>query len=127
MLKYILSLIIFLVLDLLWLNVYMKKRFSNLVQNIQRSPMKIKTPGLLAYVLIAFGIGYFGVKQNIPDSVKNGLLVGLIMYGVFDLTNFAIFDGYDINTVVIDMTWGILASGLTSALVSVGLKKLKNI
>ena len=55
------------------------------------------------YLLITFGIYYFCVKQK---SYLNAVLLGLIVYGVYNATNVATITNYDGKVAAIDTAWG---------------------
>lgn len=67
--------------------------------------------GLLCYLLLAFVIWWFVIETFSKDkSFWKGLfdsaLLGLAMYGVYNLTNKATLDRYGWNVVVVDSLWG---------------------
>ena len=55
------------------------------------------------YLLITFGIYYFCVKQK---SYLNAVVLGLIVYGVYNATNVATITNYDGKLAAIDTAWG---------------------
>jgi uncharacterized membrane protein len=75
----------------------------------------------VSYILLVYGLYFFVykhiTKQNwINESIINGFIFGLIVYGVFDMTNLAIFKNYSLFTGLIDMLWGSLLMSITSFL-----------
>ena len=121
MYNYLIIVFIFLVLDLIWIKLYMGKKYINLVKNIQNSSLKINfTSAFFAYILIASGIIMFAYprirkdsKYILKDSLYYGFLYGFILYGVYDLTCGAIFKNWDFKLAIIDMLWGGLATFLS--------------
>ena len=53
-----------------------------------------------------------GEKQS--KIVRNSIILGLIIYGVFDFTNLAIFENYSLKLGLIDMLWGGILFGVSS-------------
>jgi hypothetical protein len=51
---------------------------------------------------------------NKQDAFKKGALLGLLMYGTFDITNKTIFKDYTWEYAIKDTLWGTFAMGLTS-------------
>jgi uncharacterized membrane protein len=48
-------------------------------------------------------------KENaLNDSLKYGGLFGLVIYGIFDFTNLALFKNYELSTAIFDVIWGSL-------------------
>lgn len=91
-------------LDYLYLN-YSKNFWGKLVKSIQGEEMNIRLiSALTVYILMIIGLLYFII---IPKrSVKDAALLGFIVYGVFDLTNYALFKNYSIVAALMDMFWG---------------------
>jgi len=83
----------------------MKGYFGNQIQRIQNSKMEINYLGAaICYILLIIGINYFIIKPH--KSVSDAFLLGVIIYGVFDTTNYAMFKNWSILTVIIDTLWG---------------------
>jgi len=75
-------------------------------------------PALLFYFLVP--LGYVFIVRKLATDVKSaflyGMLLGVLMYGTFDLTNKAIFIDYPWPYTLADMTWGTMVVGLVSAI-----------
>jgi uncharacterized membrane protein len=98
------SAIIFIVLDFFYLTL-IKKYFQNQIQQVQNSPMTINYLGVaLCYLLLIIALNYFIIKPH--RSVNDAFLLGLIIYGVYETTNYALLKNWSILTVVIDTLWG---------------------
>ena len=104
-------LIILILIDSIYL--YLTKNlFKKMVLEIQNSDLQIRLEsGLMVYLLITIGLYYFIIKEK--RSPYDAALLGLIMYGVFDFTNYAIFKNYDIYIGLMDTLWGSILCGLT--------------
>lgn len=48
------------------------------------------------------------------DTLSKGFIFGIILYGVFDFTNLAIFSNYSFATAMIDTLWGGALMALTT-------------
>jgi uncharacterized membrane protein len=80
-----------------------------LIQQIQGTEPVIRPiPAVLIYILMAIGIVVFAVipSTEIESAALRGALLGLCMYGVYDLTNYAIFTNYSLEMTLTDMAWG---------------------
>lgn len=117
------------VADFIWLGIVMKSFYQTELHGLIRQGPKGFAPWLvpafLVYVLIPTGIVFF-VGPRIPSS--NSLLVaaawgaafGLIVYGIYDLTNLSILDRWPIRITIVDIVWGMVlcaGSGVCLALV----------
>jgi uncharacterized membrane protein len=57
-----------------------------------------------SYLLIVFALYYFIIKEK--KSVFDAFVLGVVLYGVFDFTNIALFKKYDLVIALIDTLWG---------------------
>ena len=89
-------------------SVYLKSikgYFGKQISSVQKSPMKLDmTATVLAYVFIVFGINYFIIHKR--ASVSDAFLLGLVIYGIYEFTNKALFSKWTYTTVAIDTIWG---------------------
>ena len=112
----LLSAIIFISLDFIYLQ-SIKDYFQKQVQSVQGSAMQVNYLGAaLCYVFLIVGINYFIIKPN--RSVTDAFLLGLVIYGVYETTNYALFKNWSIITVIIDTLWGGILFALTTYIVS---------
>lgn len=74
----------------------------------------------LGYLLVAFGVYYFCVKQN---NYLNALFFGIIVYGIYNSANVATITKYDMKLAAFDTAWGTTLVVLTT-LISLLLGKL---
>ena len=105
--------VILLVLDLVWLKLFMGGKYTRLIADIQRSPMVVnRTYAILAYVVLVFGLNYFVLRNINPRDITiqwclhNAFVFGMVVYGVYDFTCGAIFNQWDSKLAVIDVLWG---------------------
>lgn len=100
----LISAIVLVVIDFVYLNV-IKGYFARQIKSVQNSPMTINYLGVvICYILLILGINYFIIKPR--KSVSDAFLLGIIIYGVFETTNYALFKNWSILTVIIDTLWG---------------------
>jgi uncharacterized membrane protein len=115
MLQYLLTAIIFVVLDGFYLNLT-KNYFNKQVRSIQGSDIKINFIAVaITYIFLIYGLNYFIIRKN--KSVKDAALLGLVIYAVYEFTNLSIFTNWSFLSTIIDTTWGALLFGLTTAIV----------
>lgn len=112
----LISAIILISIDFVYLNV-MKEYFEKQIQNVQSSPLKINYLGVaICYIFIITGLNYFIIKPR--KSVSDAFLLGLVIYGVYETTNYALFKNWSILTVIIDTLWGGLLFASTTYIVN---------
>ena len=108
----LLILVIMLLLDSVYLFLT-KSIFGELVAKIQRTAMQFRMEGaIVVYVLLALGLYYFIVKPGL--SAWEAALLGLVIYGTFDFTNYTMFKNYDLKIAIMDTVWGSLLFALTT-------------
>lgn len=124
----LLPIILLLVLDLLWISFYMGKKYQNQIENIQGKSIRIKpTFVILSYFLMVLGLILFVLPNiskgnELKDSLKYGLVFGIIVYGVYNFTNAAVIDKWDSKVIIEDILWG----GLLYFIVSYITSKITN-
>ena len=103
---------ILLVLDVLWLSLFMGKKYQKQVKDIQGREMKGRIQfAVISYILMIIGLNLFvlpNIRENhkLIDSMKYGALFGLIVYGIYDGTAAAVFEDWDTSLAVIDVACG---------------------
>lgn len=96
---------ILLTVDVLYLYNVGMKTFQNNVQLIQKSPLELNVYGaLLSYICVVGVLYYFIISQRKP--VFDAFLLGIFLYGTFDMTNLAMFKKYAWTTAIADTLWG---------------------
>ena len=114
----LISAVVMIILDAL--QIFANQKFhATLFKNVQKSPLKVRIiPAILVYVLMPFAVTYFAILQSksIQDAGLKGGLLGLTIFGVYDLTNLATLDGWTIEMAIRDIAWGIIMFSITSAL-----------
>ena len=117
----LLSAIVMISLDFVYLTL-MKGYFSNQVKSVQGTPLKINYLGAaICYIFLITGLNYFIIKPR--KSVTDAFLLGIVIYGVYETTNYALFSNWSIISVIIDTLWG----GLLFASTAYVVEKIKNI
>lgn len=110
--KLLISAIVFVVIDSIYLST-ISNYFNNQIKLVQGSPIKMNfLATLLCYIFLIFGINYFIIKPN--RSIQDAFLLGLVIYGVFETTNMALFAKWSWLTVIMDTLWGGILFALTT-------------
>jgi uncharacterized membrane protein len=115
MIKYLLTAIIFVILDGIYLNL-VKDAFNKQIKSIQGTDIQINyIYTAITYIFLIFGLNYFIIKRH--RSVKDATLLGLTIYAVYEFTNLSLFKNWSIVLGIADTIWGALLYGLTTAIV----------
>jgi len=110
----IISAVILLILDGIYLYIT-QKAFSDQITNIQRVIMQIKIIGVVAcYALLIGGLNFFIIQRN--RSITEAFLFGLVIYGVYDSTNYATLKKWSVELALMDTLWGASLMALTTHL-----------
>lgn len=110
----IISAIVMLLLDAVYLSTF-SDFFNNVVKNIQGSRIKFKLSGaVLCYMFLIGGLYYFILSQR--KSVKEAFILGMVIYGVYETTTYAIFDKWSPWAMLLDTLWGSILFALTTAI-----------
>lgn len=113
--KILISSVLMLVIDLVYLKNIGTPVFGKLIKNIQGNELKLNLLGAgFSYLFLIIAINYFVI---IPEkSILSAFILGLCIYGVFDATNLAIFEKYSIKASIIDTIWGATLFSITTFL-----------
>jgi len=113
--------IVFLLTDFIYLSL-LNGYFKNQIQKVQGSPIKINYLGMaLCYIFLIIGLYYFIIKPH--KSVQDAFLFGIVIYGVYETTSYALLKDWSILTVFMDTLWGGVLFALTTGIIN----KLKKI
>ena len=111
--------IIMLVIDSIYLTL-IKGFFNKQIKTIQGSDIKLNYLGaVICYPIMIFGLYYFIIKnkknyKNNYQIVRDAVILGWVIYGVYESTNLAVFKKWDLKTVLVDGIWGGILFGLTT-------------
>jgi len=112
----LISAILFISIDFVYLSM-IQGFFNSQIQRVQGSPIKVNFLGAaLCYVFLIAGINYFIIKPR--KSVTDAFLLGIVIYGVYETTNYALFKDWSIWTVIIDTLWGGTLFAITTYIVN---------
>src|SRR5438270_519514 len=110
----------FMVLDGVWLGVLMKNFYRDQLAPIVRLANGGISPNwpaaLVVYVLLGTGIALFVIPRasTISSAAGYGALFGLVIYGVYDFTNYSTLRQWPFVLALADVAWGATASALAA-------------
>jgi uncharacterized membrane protein len=113
--------LVYLMLDALWLSVMTPTFYRPQFEAIQNQPLRFKT----AYAVVAYAIllatlflicvPLSRVYTRLHTSVVFAM-VGLSVYGVYNMTNAAVLEEYTLKTCIVDTLWGTLSFAIMGSL-----------
>ena len=112
-------LVVFSVIDTLWLGSMADRVYRPLIGEVLADRFRL-VPAIAFYTLYAAGLTIFAVLPGLKTgdwktALMWGALFGLFAYGTYDLTNYATLKGWGLKITLLDMTWGVIVSGVSSA------------
>ena len=109
----------FLVLDSIWFKFVVKdfnlKHLAEIGRIANGEFQILYGPAIVVYLLMALAVVFFALPKVAGASFLGtflwGAFLGLIVYGVFDMTNMAVLKKYSLSFALVDMAWGAFAFG----------------
>ncbi len=114
----------YMILEILWLGFLMRNFYiKNLASYLRtvNGTLAVDWPSaLLVWGLLILGLLIFVLPKGINASLVTqfcwGALYGLIVYGVYDGTNFAMLSDWPLVVVVADLLWGMVINGVVACI-----------
>ncbi len=115
---YILTFVVFLAIDFIWLNFIAKNLYATRIGHLLAEKPNL-VPALIFYLIFVVGVIIFAIipgyeTKNIFKTILLGALFGLLTYSTYDLTNLATLKNWPISVTIIDLIWGTSISTVTS-------------
>jgi uncharacterized membrane protein len=123
----IVALVTLLVFDGLWLAFMTPRVYHKHLAHLFADSILV-WPAVAFYVLYVFGLYFFVVRHalgrdfDVIGIFGAGVVLGIVAYGTYDLTNQATLKGWPVFITIIDIIWGGLLTG-TVAVVTVWVTK----
>ena len=113
--------VFFAMCDLLWIGV-----LASRVYRAEIGPLLVLGEGLsvsrmvaalFVWMLISLSVVFFVLPREpagLLPTIARGALTGLIIYGVYDWTNYAVLKNWTLKVTLFDIAWGVFACALLS-------------
>jgi uncharacterized membrane protein len=109
------SAVIMLALDFIYLS-YNRAIYETQTVQIQRVMMNVQVlPAIICYLLLIIGLNVFILNRHRP--VMEAFLLGLIVYGVYNMTSLAIYKKYTWTVAAMDTLWGGVLFAIVTAII----------
>ena len=123
--NYIIILVILLVIDIPMITKINSKMYQTQLNRINKDSKEGShklLSGLICYLLLALAIYIFiispeknkSIKSSHFEIIKKGMLLGFIIYGVYNSTNRATINEHRTYESIVDTLWGSILIGLVS-------------
>lgn len=118
LLLFVLTFMVFLIVDLLWLGVIAKGFYERQMAAFFAERVNWWA-AILFYIIFIAGIMIFVImpsvnRNSLSFAVIYGVLFGLVTYGTYDLTNLATLRNWPLKLVIVDLCWGMVLTGIVS-------------
>ena len=120
--------LIFLIIDVLWLNFAVKNFYRpNLGNLLLDKP--VFWAAALFYLVYVIGVTIIVIQPSLNNNSLFqaffiGCVLGIVAYGTYNLTNMATIKGWSPYVVFVDMLWGGILTGTSSTLGIIIAKKI---
>jgi uncharacterized membrane protein len=117
---YLVSLIVFLLIDALWLGAIARGIYVKEMGTLMRRDPNFVAAALF-YLVYAGGLVFFAVAPGLKDgsalsAFLLGAALGLVAYGTYDLTNLSVTNGFTLKLAIIDLAWGTFLTAVSAAI-----------
>ena len=114
------SILGFVILDGIWLGLVMKDFYRAQLAPIGRivdgTFAPVWSAAALVYVLLGLGVAVLVAPRahSIGHAAALGALFGLVVYGVYDLTNYSTLKDWPAQLTIADIAWGTFACAVVA-------------
>ena len=124
--NYIIILVLLLVIDIPMITKINSKMYQTQLNRINKDSKSNKSAqlisALICYLLLALAIYIFivspekekSIKSSHFDIIKKGMLLGFIIYGIYNSTNRATINEFGTKESIMDTLWGSILIGFVS-------------
>lgn len=124
---FFLSTFLVVIFDYIWLGLIMKKFYVEALTPFGRvidgSISLNFWPAVLVYILLGLGLTFFVILPTstlpILRTILTAIIFGVVVYGVYDLTNLATLKDWTSSIVIADIIWGAVISVLVAVITKV--------
>jgi uncharacterized membrane protein len=116
--KFIVTFLVFLGIDAIWLGIIAKNLYSKKIGHLLSDKPNLLA-ALVFYLLYCVGIIVFAINPALKEkssltALQLGAFLGCIAYATYDLTNLATLRDWSLQVTIIDIVWGTFLTGSVS-------------
>ena len=114
--------VVYLTIDIFYIN-SKTDYFNRYFTKVQGKPLVFrKSAAFFSYLILVAGLYFFVVKDR--KNIIYAFLLGLFVYGVYDLTNYATLANWTLEFVVKDTLWGGILFALSTFIIYEIIKRI---
>lgn len=107
--------LVMLCLDAIYLTA-MRDMFEIQIASVQRVALQFRPLGaIICYILLITGLYYFILQTR--RSMADAFFFGIVIYGVYESTTYALLKQWKLKTLILDTLWGGILFALTTGIV----------
>jgi len=111
---FVISFVLFLALDFLWLGWVAKDLYGKQLKNKLKSPINWPVVSIF-YTVFIVGLNYFVIipalnQSSLVVAALSGLLYGFLIYAAFNLMSYATLKSSPKKIAIVDIVWGSILS-----------------
>lgn len=115
---YAVTVVVFLGLDMVGINLLIRPVFDRHVGHLLASPLRLG-PAAVFYMAYVAGLLWFvsvpALKDDAPvQALLGGMLLGFLCYGTYEMTNYATLADWSLQQVAVDLAWGTVLTGFSA-------------
>lgn len=122
---FLITLVTVTLIDMIWLGYIAKQLYTENIGLLLRQSAGVKTPiiwsAVVVYLIMSVGIVFFVLQGSHGEyglALIKGALLGMVIYGAYNFTNYSILANWPITITFIDFVWGTVLCGLSSVVVT---------
>ena len=129
--SYLVALLIFVVIDLVWLTWVGGPVYRQSLGDILLSTIRMQ-PGVAFYLIYPLGLVVYAIHpamsgSSLAATLLAGAMFGFFTYATYDLTNFATLRNWTMTVTLMDIGWGCVLGAVTAAATVVVTQALGNL
>jgi uncharacterized membrane protein len=130
-LAYTAALIVFGLVDAIWLSFMGNTLYRPVLGDILLPSIRV-APAFVFYAVFPIGIAAFAVvpalkSGGVGNAATLGFLFGAIAYGTYDLTNYATLRNWTLQLTVIDIAYGAIATAVAAAAAALAVRLVSSL
>jgi uncharacterized membrane protein len=116
---YLVTAMVLIVLDGIWLGIVAKDFFRSRLDHLMLPEVNLWVAAIF-YLIYPIGILVFAASPALANgswttALTYGALFGFFAYATYDLTNLATLRDWPLSVVALDVSWGTLVTGVSAA------------
>lgn len=116
---YAATLVVFVVVDLIWLGVVAKRFYRAQLDGLLAEQYSFRAAAIF-YLAYPLGVVVFAIAPTYASgswalAAAWGAMLGLFAYGTYDLTNLATLRNWPLRLAAVDMLWGTVLTAFAAA------------